>query len=80
MVTGIPNVGKSSLINSMRLNNLGLRNAAVKEGSFFANTAHRTYIFRRSSGRDGPRAEPGPLQRSAADLHFGHARCAESFL
>lgn len=32
MITGIPNVGKSSLINSLRSNNLGYQNKAVKEG------------------------------------------------
>lgn len=33
MVVGIPNVGKSSLINSMRKTNLGLKPTAVEEGA-----------------------------------------------
>jgi len=33
MVVGIPNVGKSSLINSLRRTNLGLRNDAALEGA-----------------------------------------------
>ena len=33
MVTGIPNVGKSSLINSLRTNNLGKEQKAVLEGA-----------------------------------------------
>jgi ribosome biogenesis GTPase A len=33
MVVGIPNVGKSSLINSLRTNNLGKEQKAVMEGT-----------------------------------------------
>jgi ribosome biogenesis GTPase A len=33
MVVGIPNVGKSSIINALRGNNLGKMNQAVKEGN-----------------------------------------------
>lgn len=29
---GIPNVGKSSLINSLRSNNMGVKHSAVVEG------------------------------------------------
>lgn len=32
MIVGIPNVGKSSLVNSLRHNNLGFKPAAVIEG------------------------------------------------
>lgn len=32
MVVGVPNVGKSSLVNSLRLNNLGNNQKAVQEG------------------------------------------------
>lgn len=35
MVVGIPNVGKSSLINSLRLTNLGTSQKAVVEGNHF---------------------------------------------
>lgn len=33
MVVGIPNVGKSSIINALRGQNLGKHNQAVKEGN-----------------------------------------------
>lgn len=38
MVVGIPNVGKSSLINALRTNNLGKENKAVEVGKNFFKT------------------------------------------
>lgn len=45
MVVGIPNVGKSSLINSLRSTNLGTKHSAVAEGDFRFSALFFAFTF-----------------------------------